>query len=116
MDRSRAEWDPSWDDDWQAAQPDLEEQIREDHPVDTGVAVEYYRFGFIAGKRHPMHELPTNAEALYEDFMTGVGEPISEEGFEETREWFHRGWDAAREPAPVVQEGGHSTRVDIEPV
>ena len=114
MDRSRTEWDPSWDDDWRAAQPDLEDQIREDHPPDPRAAVQYYRYGFIAGKRHPEHELPANEEELYQDFMTGVGEPNTEAGAEDTREWFHRGWDAAREPAPVVQEGGRSTRIDIE--
>lgn len=111
MDRPRAEWDPSWDDDWQSAQPDLEKQIREDRPPDPGKAVEYYRHGFSVAKRHPSREWPENDRELYGDFMTGVGEPVEEEGFEETAEWFHRGWDAARGPAPVVQRGGRSSKV-----
>lgn len=115
MQRSRTEWDPSWDDDWQAAQPDLEAQIRDDRPPDPRLAVEYYRYGFIAAKRHPLHELPANEEELYEDYMTGVGEPVNEEGYEDTREWFHRGWNAAREPAPIVQDGTRSTSINIEP-
>ncbi|GEM_PF-2168716 len=111
MERPRAEWDPSWDDDWQAAQPDLEEEIRDEHPPDPRKAVEYYRYGFIAAKRHPLHEWPSIEEELYEDFMTGAGQPLDEEGFEESREWFRRGWEAGREPTAVVQRGDRTTRV-----
>lgn len=109
-----AEWDPNWDQDWRDAQPDLEEEIRDEHPPDREKAVQYYRYGFIAAKRRPEHEWPTNEEELYGDFMAGVGEPVSEEGFEDSREWFHRGWDAARGPAPLVQRGDQSTRIQIE--
>lgn len=111
MQRPVSDWDPSWDDDWQAAQPDLEEQIREDHPPDPAKAVEYYRYGFVAAKRNAAYGRPENLSELYEDFMTGVGEPIAEEGYEETQGWLRRGWDAGRDHLPPVQRGDRSMRV-----
>jgi hypothetical protein len=114
MHRPSSEWNPDWDQDWQAAQPDLEEQLREDHPSDPRKAIAHYRRGFIAAKRHPFRESPENERELYEDYMTGSGEPSSQEGVDETHGWFRRGWDAAREHVRIVQNSARSTRVEIE--
>ncbi len=104
MRRPKVEWDPSWDDDWQAAQPDLEAQIEADHPPQPERAVEYYRYGFSAAKRHPLHEWPDVQRELYEDYMTGLAEleeeerPGEGERWEQARVWAHRGWEAGAKP------------------
>jgi len=93
------EWDPSWDEDWQAVLSRLEEEVEEEHPPSPEEAVEYYRYGFIAARRHPLHEWPDVESELYQDYMSGAPGPGEEEGKEEdwerAREWARRGWEVA---------------------
>jgi len=94
------EWDPSWDKDWQAALGKLEEGIEEEHPLNPAEAVEYYRYGFIAARKHPLHEWPEVESEFYQDYMTGAPESGEQEGEEEdwerAREWARRGWEVVR--------------------
>jgi hypothetical protein len=100
MTRPKAEWDPSWDDDWQAAQDQLGGQIEEQRPHPPAEAVQYYRHGFIAAMRHPAHDWSDVESELYQDYMAGAPEP-NEPGstnmsWEEASDWVQRGWQAAR--------------------
>ena len=98
MARPKVEWDPSWDDDWQAVQGNLEEEIEEEHPHTPAEAVKLYRYGFGAARRHPTHEWSDVEAELYQDYMGGApepGEPEPEEEWEEVRGWARRGWQAA---------------------
>ena len=93
------EWDPSWDEDWQAVLSRLEEEVEEEHPPSPEEAVEYYRYGFIAARKHPLHEWPDVESELYQDYMSGAPGPGEEESQEEdwerAREWARRGWEVA---------------------
>ncbi len=92
MRRHVLEWDPSWDDDWQAAQPDLERLIEEGCPPEPTKAVEYYKYGFIMRKKHPFHPWPEIEREIYQDYMTGQLELTEGEDWEEARRYIKAGW------------------------
>ena len=101
MPRLPLEWDPSWDDDWQARENKLEEEIEDEHPRKPAEAVEFYRFGYASARRQPTHDWPEVEREMYEDYMSGLpepGEPIveHESDFREGVAWAHRGWEAGR--------------------
>lgn len=100
MDRPKAEWDPSWDDDWQAAQGKLEEEIEDERPHPPGEAVSYYRYGFTEARRQSSLEWSDVEAEMYQDYMVGApepGEPANTGmGWEEASDWARRGWQAAR--------------------
>lgn len=99
MAKTTVKWNPTWEEDWQAAQAELEAKIEEEHPPDPEEAIEYYRYGFVAARRHPLHDWSDVENNLYQDYMTGVmeTEPGEEQtGWELARAWTHRGWEAAR--------------------
>lgn len=92
------ERDPSWDDDWRDVLPRVQDEIEEEHPPDPRQAVQYFQYGFAAGRKHPSHEWPEVEQDLYEDYMTGVSEPPDEqaEGWQIARAWAHRGFEAGQ--------------------
>jgi len=101
MARPKIEWDPSWDDDWQAVQGKLEDEIEQEHPKSPREAVQLYRHGFSAALLHPLHEWREIESELYQDYMAGAPEPgeeaeEEEAGWEQARGWAYRGWQAAR--------------------
>ena len=101
MAKPKVEWDPSWDDDWQAAQAKLEEEIETEHPRPPKEAVSFYRYGFGAALRHPTHEWSDVEADMYQDYMGGAPEPGESEedvDWEEAGLWARRGWLAARCP------------------
>ena len=97
----RAEWDPSWDDDWQAAQNQLTGPIEEERPHPPAEALQYYRHGFSEGMGHPDYEWSDVQSDIYQDYMAGAPAPNEPGGpnlsWEEVSEWVQRGWQAARE-------------------
>lgn len=100
MQKPKVEWDPSWDDDWKAAQEKLEQEIEDEHPLDPEQAVELYRYGFVEARRHPTREWSDVESKLYQDYMGGAPEPGEwqgeETGWEQARVWAHHGWEIAR--------------------
>lgn len=101
MDRLPIEWNPSWDDDWQAQENKLSEEIEEDHPRIPEKAVEFYRYGYASARNQPINEWPDVEKDLYEDYMSGLPAPGAFEGGLETEfrqgiVWAHRGWEAGR--------------------
>ena len=101
MDRPKAEWDPSWDEDWQAVLGNLEEEIEDEHPRAPAEAVQYDQYGFSAAYRHPSREWSDVQSEVYQDYMTGApepGEPASTNmDWQEASEWAQRGYQAARD-------------------
>lgn len=103
MVRPKVEWDPTWDDDWQAAQGGLEEEMEEEHPRNPEQAVQLYRYGFGAARREPVLLWSSVESDLYQDYMSGSPEPGPEEadedelGWELARSWVQRGWEAGRQ-------------------
>ena len=98
MTRPKAEWDPSWDDDWQSAQGKLEQEIEDEHPLDPRAAVEFYRYGFGGARKHPLHDWSDVEVELYQDYMSGAPEPgeaQEEMDWEQARQWAYRGWQEA---------------------
>lgn len=101
MARPKAEWDPSWDDDWQAVQGELKDQIQEARPHPPGEAVNLYRYGFGRALQQPSREWSDVESEMYQDYMGGAPEPTGEPAstnmdWEEATDWARRGWHAAR--------------------
>lgn len=94
------EWNLSWDDDWQSAKNNLEDELAEEHPPNPEKAIEYYRYGFSIGHKHPLLEWSDVESDIYQDYMTGAQESLTEESdesdWEHARVWTHLGWKAGR--------------------
>lgn len=98
MNELKLEWDPSWDDDWQAALRTIEEEMEEEHPLSPEQAVELYQYGFSAARKHPLREWPEVESELYQDYMSGAPEPgeFEDEEWETSRDWARRGWESSK--------------------
>jgi len=100
MEKPRFDWDPSWDDDWSNLTLQLKDEIDECNPPDPTQAIELYRFGFTAARRHPLPVWSDVESQLYQDYMSGS--PDSDLGdnremsWEQSRDWAHRGFEAGR--------------------
>lgn len=98
MTRPKIEWDPSWDDGWQSVQGKLEQEVEDEHPLNPREAVEFYRFGFGAARKHPLHDWSDVETELYQDYMSGAPEPGEAQAdldWEQARSWIYRGWHEA---------------------
>lgn len=100
MIRPKVEWDPTWDDDWQAAETQLADELEEEHPRNPEQAVQLYRYGFGAAQKEPATLWSAVESDLYEDYMSGAPEPgyegMEDLDWEQARAWAQRGWEAAK--------------------
>jgi hypothetical protein len=82
MAKPKAEWDPSWDDDWQNERLTLAEGIVCKRPRTPAETVEAFRSGCGPSKYHPREQSDVEAQ-MYEEYMAQESEEDVESEFSE---------------------------------
>jgi hypothetical protein len=82
MAKPKAEWDPSWDDDWQNEKMTLAEGIVCKRPRTPAETVEKYRSGCTPSKYHPREQSDVEAQ-MYAEYMSQEPEEDEESAYSE---------------------------------
>ncbi|MFA6666027.1 MAG: hypothetical protein WCT06_05610, partial [Armatimonadota bacterium] len=69
MAKPKAEWDPSWDDDWQNERLTVAEEMVCKNPRTPAETVEVYRSGCMPPKYHPREQSDIEAQ-MYSEYMS----------------------------------------------